>query len=123
MKTALDLITNISGIIAIISLLVMSFYCVNRGIYTFRELRWKVLWLEIIFRYRDHTRKSVGHVGSWYNIFLVSILILLISINTELVIDLLTAPRPIIFVVAFSALLLLPLVGYAIYNMSKEKYY
>ena len=123
MKTASELITNISGSIAIISILVMSFYLVNRRIYTFWQLGWKLLWLEIIFRYRDHTRKSVGHVGSWYHIFLVSVFIFLISINTELVIQLLTAPWPIIFVVAFSALLLLPLIGYAIYNMSKEKYY
>jgi len=123
MKTALDILTTISFSTAIISAIAMSFYFLNRGVYTYWQMQWKVLWLELIFRYRDHTKKNNGRVGTWYYIFLVNIFISIFSILAELALHMLTATWPIIIVVAFSALLLVPLIGYAIYNISKEKYY
>jgi hypothetical protein len=123
MKTFLDLIAAISCFTFILSAAVMSFYFLNRSISTYWQLQWKVLWLEIIFRYRDHTKINEGRVGSWYYIFLVNIFIALISISFEVAIELRHASWPIIFIVTFSAILLFPLLGFAIYNMSMEKYY
>lgn len=123
MKIALDIVMTLSFSAVIISVIAMSFYFLNRGIFTYWQMQWKILWLEIIFRYRDHTRKNVGHVGCWYYIFLVSIFMSIISTFVELVLHMRLASWPIILVVAFSAVMLVPLIGYAIYNMSKEKYY
>lgn len=123
MKTDLDIVTTLSFSAAIISVIAMSFYFLNRGIFTYWQMQSKILWLEIIFRYRDHTRKNIGHVGFWYYIFLVSIFISIISIFIEFALHMRIASWPIILVVAFSVLLLVPLIGYAIYNISKEKYY
>ncbi len=35
-----------------ISAVAMSFYFINRGIFTYWQLQWNLLWLEVIFRYR-----------------------------------------------------------------------
>ena len=123
MKTALDIMTTLSCFIMVISALAMYYYFIDRGIYTYWQLQWKVLWFEVIFRYRDHTKKQSGRTGYWYHIFLSSTFILIISSVIELALHLRTTSWPIIFLVVFTALLLLPLLGYAIYNMSKEKYY
>ena len=123
MKTFLDLITISSCLIFVVSAVVISFYFSNRGIYTYWQLQWKVLWLEIIFRYRDHTKKYERHVGAWYYILSVSAAIFLISILTELAIQLRNTSWPIIFIIVFSASTLLPLLGYAIFSLSKEKHY
>ncbi len=123
MKTALDILTTISFSVVIISAIAMSFYFLSQGIYTYWQMQWKILWLELIFRYRDHTKKNIGRVGTWYYIFLVNIFISIISILAELTLHMRTAPLSIIIVVACSAVLLVPLIGHPIYNMSKEKYY
>ncbi len=61
----------------------------------------------------------------WYLVlyFSVNIFISIISILAELTLHMRTAPLSIIIVVACSAVLLVPLIGHPIYNMSKEKYY
>jgi len=116
-----ELIITISGTISIVSFFAIGLYFLNRNIYTCWEFRRKLLWLEVIYQYRDHTRKNAGNVGIWYYILLISILITIISVLTMLAIKLRAASWPVIFVVVFSALLIIPLLGYAIYNMSKEK--
>ena len=59
MKTALDIMTVLSCFAMVVSGLAMSFYFIDRGIYTYWQLQWRVLWPEVMFRYRDHTKKQM----------------------------------------------------------------
>ena len=123
MENFLFYIIELSLPLAIISVFFMARYFVGHKIYTWWQIRLKILWPVLTFEYRDHTRKNMGKVGLWFYIFWVCILVSFLAGLTSLAFELSEAPMPIVFLVLFSALLIIPLLSFAIYNMSKEKYY
>jgi len=123
MTTIIDYIINISALISFISLFAMSAYLYRAKIYTAWQLRTYFLWPRLLFEYRDHTRKYSGKIGIWFPIFKVSFLILSGVFVSSSVPQLFSLPTPILIIILIFAVTVIPALGYAIYGLSKEKYY
>ncbi|MHA2088964.1 MAG: hypothetical protein ACW972_11855 [Promethearchaeota archaeon] len=123
MRDLLPYIIEVSGLLSITSLFAIGFYLKRNKIYTLKQLRRKVLWPEIIFQYRDHTKIYSKKTGSWFYIFSCSILILLLSGTIEFLLHASSWPQPVMFIVIIVLMLILLIIGYAIYNIGKEKYF
>lgn len=123
MKKLVLYIVELSLSLTILCFLMMGYYFVKYKIYTWWQIRLKFLWPILTFEYRDHTKKHFGKVGILFYVFWICFLVSLLGGLIELALELSEAPTPIIFAVSFSVLLLIPLLGFAVYNMSKEKYY
>jgi hypothetical protein len=103
----------------LISVLVMFFYLHLNG-YSYWQLHFDP---HFPFIYRDHTKKYMGKTGIWYYIFFTSTAFFFVAVFMELWIDVISAARwEIKFVAIFTFFLLVPLLIFAIYKMSKEKY-
>jgi hypothetical protein len=123
MRLVADWLLTLGFPTVLFSLAMMGCYLVRSGVYTVWQLRTKLLWPEIIFEYRDHTRRHLGKVGIVYYVFLVAMLLVGIAASAELAIITLPAPLPIIIVVWFTYALLVPLLGFVIYRLSQEKHF
>jgi hypothetical protein len=123
MKEIINIITTVSGLAFIASLFAMSAYLYRAKIYTAWQLRTTFMWPKIIFEYRDHTTKYTGKKGIWYNICKVSFFLLVVTFIASVVPQLLLLPTAIAIVVLIAAVTLIPAIGYAIYGLSKEKYF
>jgi hypothetical protein len=123
MTEVLNVVSTISGLTFITSLFAMSAYLYRAKVYTAWQLRTTFLWPRIIFEYRDHTEKYSGSKGIWYSICKVSFFILLGTVIVSLVPQILLLPKAILVVVLILAATIIPAIGYAIYGLSKERYY
>lgn len=123
MKEILNGIATIAALLFLASVFAMSAYLYRAKIYTGWQLRTNFLWPKIIFEYRDHTKKYSGKKGIWYNICKVSFFILIAAAIASIVPQLFLLPTPITIVVLIFAATIIPAIGYAIYGLSKEKYF
>jgi hypothetical protein len=123
MKDIINLLTVSTGAIFLISLFAMSDYLYRKKIYTWWQLRFNFMWPRIIFEYRDHTKKYSGKEGIWYNISKVSFIILVITFIATILPHIYSLPTPILIVIAIFVVTIVPALGYAIYGLSKEKYF
>jgi hypothetical protein len=80
MEKLFDYIFSIFGPLSILSMFVIGFYLYRKKLYTAWQLRMTFFWPELIIKYRDHTRQNEGHIGIWYYVAIVSILLSVISI-------------------------------------------
>ena len=78
----------------------------------------------MIFEYRDHTRKFREKTGVWFYVskfsFFVFFAVLLIEASST---HLSSIPLPISIVIIIATIIILPSVGFVIYNLSTEKYF
>lgn len=123
MKEILNDITTIAALVFLASVFAMSAYLYRAKIYTAWQMRTNFLWPKTIFEYRDHTTKYTGKKGIWYNICKVSFFLLVVTCIASVVPQLLLLPTAIAIVVLIAAVTLIPAIGYAIYGLSKEKYF
>ena len=123
MKEILNGITTIAALVFLASVFAMSAYLYRTKIYTGWQLRTNFLWPRIIFEYRDHTKKYSGKKGIWYSICKLSFFILIASVIASFVPHFFLLPTAIAIVVIIFAATIIPAIGYAIYGLSKEKYF
>jgi len=123
MRLLVDWALTLGFPIVLVSLAIMAHYLVQRRVYTWWQLRTKLLWPEIIFEYRDHSRKHRGRAGMCYHAFSFGISLVITAASVELAIITAPAPLPIVIVVWFTYVLFVPLLGFMIYRLSKEKYF
>ncbi len=115
-----EILTNF-GWLMVLSGLVMLIYLMKNG-YSYLKLQTDFIFPKFLFVYRDHTKKYKGKTGIWYYIFLLSTGLVFVGILLELWDVLSVANWGIKFAVIFTFFLIVPLLIYAIYNMSKEDY-
>ena len=109
------------GWLSVFSGLAMFIYLRMNG-YSYWQLQTEFIFPKMIFVYRDHTRKHKGKTGFWYYIFLLSTALVFVAAFLELWGVLSVTHWGIKFVVIFTFFLIVPLLIYALYNMSKENY-
>lgn len=76
----LKIILEICGPLSILSIFVIATYLYKNKVCTGWEIRTAFLWLQMIVDYKDHTKKNLGHVGIWFYVFIVNIILSLLSI-------------------------------------------
>jgi hypothetical protein len=123
MTEIVTLIETISGLIFLASFFVMDAYLYRAKIYTAWRMGVNPLWPRIIFEYRDHTKKYSGKIGIWYFISKTSFFILLGAFIASIMPQLFSLPTPIAIIVLIVGGTVIPAIGYAIYGLSKEKYF
>jgi hypothetical protein len=107
--------------LTLVSVGMMGRYLVQNRVSTWWQLRTTLLWPEMIFKYRDHSRRHRGRTGSWYYVFSVAIILVVLAGSLDLAIITAPAPLPILIAVWFTYLLFVPLLAVVIYNLSKVK--
>ena len=123
MKEIISGIIYVSALIFLASIFAIGAYLYRAKIYTTWQLRTTFLWPKIIFEYRDHTKKYQGTKGIWYGICKVSFLVLFAAVLASIVPQILLLPKAIAVAVFIFAATIVPAIGYAIYGLSKERYY
>jgi len=123
MNDYINVMIGIVGPVMILSLLSMGSYLVRRKIYTAWELRKNILWPTIAFSYRDYTRKHFGKVGILYYVFCISGVVTTLAILLQAITIAYKASKPILFTVILTGCVILPIIGYWIYTMWKERYF
>jgi hypothetical protein len=123
MRRVAEYLLTVGGPIALLSGAMMAHYLVRNRVRTWWQVRREFLWPKIIFEYRDHSRRYRGKAGIWYYVFSISVFFVFIASSIELAMITASAPLPLIIVVSFTYLVLVPLVGYVIHMLSREKYF
>ncbi|MBU2622750.1 MAG: hypothetical protein KKD92_10575 [Proteobacteria bacterium] len=123
MTEILNVIITASGLIFLLSFFAMASYLFRAKVYTMWQIRVNPLWPRIIFEYRDHTKRYSGKIGIWYYISGGSFFIFVFTMATANVPQLFVLPAPITIIIMAVAVFIIPAIGYAIYGLSKEKYF
>ena len=117
------IIVWISAFISVTSHLAMSLYLRHEGVYSYWSFDFHGTVYKHFYQYRDHTKKYKGKIGFWYYVALISDPIFFILILIPFAIKLISAHWAIIFAVSLGFITVVPLLIYALYLMSKEKYF
>ncbi len=123
MNELLNIIITAAAGLCIVSLFGMGDYLRQKKIYTWWQLRFNLMWPRILFQYRDHTQKYSGKKGIWYHLAKISFLIFIMSVIAVTAPKLIQLPTPLAILVLIVIATLVPAIGYAIYGLSKEKYF
>ncbi len=84
--TIVDKIASIFGPLLIISMFAIGYYLWRNKLYTIWEMRSSPLWPNFLVAYREHTKLTKGHIGIWFYIAIVSLILSLVSTIGSLVI-------------------------------------
>ena len=116
-------ILDVLGPITVILYLYMFFYLLAKKAISFSQMLLYPFWPQLVFRFRDLTRKEKGKVSHIYFLFFGSLSTLAISVLAIFVPELKDMPIPAMVFVGLGIFLFLPIVVYIFILMSKEKYY
>jgi hypothetical protein len=123
MSQLLNILTEAFFLIFLSSLFVIGLYLYRAKVYTWLQLRFNFMWPRIIFEYRDHTRKFTGKTGYWFYVSKFSFFILFALLLIEASLNLSSVPFPVRILIIIGAVIIIPSIGFVIYNLSKDKYF
>jgi hypothetical protein len=90
LEKILGIIFDIFSPLSVISLFAIGAYLYRKKVYTAWQVRTAFYWPQLIFDYKNHTKKTMGHIGIWYYVIIASIALTLSSIIPLLVLNLLS---------------------------------
>jgi len=114
---------EIFGPATVFLLIFMVYYLRLNQAISFGQFIFPAFWPEIVFRFRDYTRKKKSKLKYLYNMFWFSVISLVFGIFSELLSDIKEIPIPVLVFVFLIVFLFLPMILYMLYLSSKEKYY
>jgi len=117
------LILDILGPLTVILYLYMLYYLWAKKVVSFSHLLFYPFWPQLVFRFRDLSKKEKGKISNIYFLFFCSLSALVFSIIVILIPEMKDMPIPAMAFVGLALFLGLPIVLYILFLMSKEKYY
>jgi hypothetical protein len=116
-----DWLITLSWPVAFISFSLIINYLVRKKVTTSAGLHFHPIWPKLVFKYRDHTRKNRGKTGVWYYTFSLSVSVLAIVSVAELLLFVSKGPPAIFLLVCFTVLIIIPLLGYVVLCLARER--
>jgi len=117
------LILDILGPITVFLYLYMLYYLWAKKVILFSQLLFYPFWPQLVFRFRDITKKEKGKISNIYFLFFCSLSALIVSVFLIFIPEMKDMPIPAMVFVGLALFLILPIVVNIFFLMSKEKYY
>ena len=82
-----EILFKVFGPLSVISIFAIGFYLHRNKLYTVWQLRTTFFWPDLLNMYRNHTRSTHGHIGIWFYVAIISLLMSAISIFVLLLVQ------------------------------------
>ena len=116
-------ILKIVGPATVFILIYMTHYLWAQKAITFWQLMFYPFWPQLVFRYRDLTKKKNGRISRIYYLFFGCLITLILSIVAVTITEMKYMPIPAMVFVGLAIFLFIPIVIYIFILLSKETYY
>ena len=118
------IVLDIIGPCTVLLYLYILYYLWTKKVISLSQLPFDPLfWPQLIFKFRDLSKKETGKISCVYFAFLFSLSALIIALLFVVIPELMKMPVPAMVFVGLALFLILPIVVYIFLLMSREKYY